>query len=102
MANDASAAALEATLGGLALRFEGRASIALAGAPAPATLDDVPVGMLATLEARAGSVLRLGFPARYADLRGRAGGFDAPLVLGSRSSDVLAGLGLPPLRVGTA
>ncbi|OCI30501.1 5-oxoprolinase subunit B/C family protein [Oerskovia enterophila] len=101
LANDESAAVLEVTLGGLAVRFHERATFALAGAPAPATLDGTPVGMQALLRARPGSVLRLGFPVRgtrtYVGVRG---GFAASAVLGSRSYDVLAELGPAPLRAG--
>jgi biotin-dependent carboxylase-like uncharacterized protein len=101
LANDGSAAALEVTLGGLALRFHERATVALAGATAPAVLDGTPVGMQAVLEVRRGAELHLGFAARgtrtYLGVRG---GFDVTPVLGSRSFDVLAGLGPTPLRVG--
>lgn len=101
LANDDSAAALEVTLGGLALRFHERATIALAGAPTPATIDGTPVGMQALLEVRRGSALRLGFAAQgtrtYLGVRG---GFDVRPVLGSRSFDVLAGLGPAPLSAG--
>lgn len=101
LANDDSAAALEVTLGGLALRFHERATIALAGAPTPATIDGTPVGMQALLEVRRGSALRLGFAAQgtrtYLGVRG---GFGVRPVLGSRSFDVLAGLGPAPLSAG--
>ncbi|KRD47773.1 hypothetical protein ASE27_04775 [Oerskovia sp. Root918] len=101
LANDESAAVLEVTLGGLAVRFHERATFALAGAPAPATLDGTPVGMQALLLARPGSVLRLGFPVRGARTYvGVRGGFAASAVLGSRSYDVLAELGPAPLRAG--
>ncbi|MET4224888.1 urea amidolyase family protein [Oerskovia enterophila] len=101
LANDDSAAALEVTLGGLAVRFHERATFALAGAPVPATLDGTPVGMQALLLAGPGSVLRLGLPVRGARTYvGVRGGFTAPTVLGSRSYDVLAELGPAPLRAG--
>ncbi|MFJ4109827.1 5-oxoprolinase subunit B/C family protein [Oerskovia enterophila] len=101
LANDESAAVLEVTLGGLAVRFHERATFALAGAPAPATLDGTPVGMQALLRAQPGSVLRLGFPVRGARTYvGVRGGFAASAVLGSRSYDVLAELGPAPLRAG--
>ncbi|QDW64018.1 5-oxoprolinase subunit PxpB [Oerskovia sp. KBS0722] len=101
LANDDSAAALEVTLGGLVLRFHERATIALAGATAPAVLDGTSVGMQAVLEVRPGAELHLGYAARgtrtYLGVRG---GFDVTPVLGSRSFDVLAGLGPAPLRAG--
>lgn len=101
LANDGPVAALEVTLGGLAVRFHERATFALAGAEVPATLDGTPVGRQALLEARPGAELRLGFAAHgtraYLGVRG---GFAATPVLGSLSFDVLAGLGPAPLRVG--
>ncbi|ARU53557.1 hypothetical protein CBR64_01450 [Cellulosimicrobium cellulans] len=99
--NPASAATLEVTLGGLALRFRGSAVVALAGAAVPATVDEVPVGMNAPVRVSDGAVLRLGQAARglrtYVAVRG---GVVPGAVLGSRSRDVLSGLGPAPLRPG--
>lgn len=99
--NAEGAAGLEVLLGGLRVRVHGAATLALAGAPAPAWLDDVPVGAHAPLEVRDGAVLRLDAPARglrtYLAVRG---GVDVEPVLGSRSTDRLAGLGPPPLAAG--
>ncbi|MFF2623761.1 5-oxoprolinase subunit PxpB [Oerskovia jenensis] len=101
LANDDGAAALEVALGGLALRFHERATVALAGAATSATLDGTPVGMQALLEVRPGAELRLGFaPRGTRTYLGVRGGFAVAPVLGSRSSDVLAGLGPAPLRAG--
>lgn len=101
LANDDSAAALEVTLGGLVLRFHERATIALAGAAAPAVLEGTSVGMQAVLEVRPGAELHLGYAARGArTYLGVRGGFDVTPVLGSRSFDVLAGTGPAPLRAG--
>ena len=100
--NDDAAACLEATLGRLALRFDFDAIVALTGAPAPVSLS--PGGDQAhetAFAVPAGSVLRLGSPA--AGLRSYlaiAGGIDIPPVLGSRSADLLSGLGPAPLRPG--
>jgi KipI family sensor histidine kinase inhibitor len=116
--NDESAACLEITLGRLALRFDTDAVVALAGAPAPVRLSAAasgpgeggdPGGSLASgppghetaFAVPAGTVLRLGAPS--AGLRSYlaiAGGIDVPPVLGSRSADLLSGLGPPPLRPG--
>lgn len=94
-------AAVEVVLGGLAVRADGAVTIALTGAAAPATVDDRPVAHVAPLRLADGAVLRLGTPAvglrTYLAVRG---GIDAPLVLGSRSTDVLAGIGPSPLRPG--
>lgn len=103
VANPGDAATLEATLGGLVLRFSGAAAVALAGAALPATVDGTPVGMHAPVAVPDGGVLRLGVPARglrtYVAVRG---GLLARAVLGSRSWDVLAGIGPRPLRAGDA
>lgn len=104
--NAPGAAGLEITLQGPHLRFLRALRFALCGADLSAVLErsdlgawPVPLGV--AVQARPGNVLRFGEPARgcraYLAL---AGGLSAPLVLGSRSSDVKAGLGLPPLRTG--
>lgn len=99
--NWASAATLEVALGGLALRFRGRAVVALAGAAVPATVDGAPVGMNAPVPVPAGGVLRLGLAEQglrtYVAVRG---GLTPAAVLGSRSRDTLAGIGPAPLRPG--
>ncbi len=106
LGNAAGAAGLEITLQGPHLRFLRALRFALCGADLSAVLErndlgawPVPLGV--AVQARPGNVLRFGEPARgcraYLAL---AGGLSAPLVLGSRSSDVKAGLGLPPLRGG--
>jgi KipI family sensor histidine kinase inhibitor len=104
--NSEAAACLEITLGRLAVRFECAAVAAVTGAPAPLRLDTADGGRLAppaaeAFEVPAGSVLRLGSPP--AGLRSYLavdGGFDVPAVLGSRSSDLLSGLGPAPLQPG--
>jgi len=94
-------AALEVTLGGLALRSTGRAWLALTGADAKATVDGRAVGHGAPFEIHPGQELVLGVPDRglrtYLSVRG---GFDVRPVLRSRSTDVLSGLGPEPLRSG--
>jgi biotin-dependent carboxylase-like uncharacterized protein len=92
--NPEDAAALEVTLGGLRLRFAVPAVIALTGATAPATLAGHPVGMNAPVAVPAGAHLGLGAPVEglrtYLAVRG---GVDVPPVLGSRSTDLLSGIG---------
>lgn len=94
-------AALEATYGGLAMRAVGLAWVVLTGANADALLDGVPAGHGACLLVNSGQVLQLGRPERglrtYLSVRG---GFDVPVTLGSRSTDLLSGTGPPPLTVG--
>jgi biotin-dependent carboxylase-like uncharacterized protein len=85
------AAALEATLIGPKLRFHGTALVAVTGVAA-----ETPA-----FQVRAGEELdvgRLTGGARaYVCVRG---GIEAEPVLGSRSTDLLTGLGPPPLRTG--
>lgn len=99
--NPDGAAAIEVTLGGLAVRFVGGAVVALAGAAVPASVDGSPVGMHAALRVPDGGTLRLGLAARglrtYVAVRG---GLRPPAVLGSRARDVLARLGPEPLQPG--
>ncbi|QKE83312.1 biotin-dependent carboxyltransferase family protein [Arthrobacter sp. NEB 688] len=94
-------AALEVLLGGLVVRARGRMLVAVTGAVGPLALDGRPVPPAAVLELVDGAELALGAPASglrsYLAVRG---GLDVPAVLGSRSTDVLAGLGPPPVRVG--
>ncbi|MFP5347467.1 MAG: biotin-dependent carboxyltransferase family protein [Actinomycetes bacterium] len=96
--NPEDAAVLEVTFGGLGVRAESDLMVATTGArcagPAP---HNAPVVL------RSGDELRLGPPATglrtYVAVRG---GFVVEPVLGSRSTDVLAGLGPPVLDVGTS
>ncbi|WP_421734848.1 biotin-dependent carboxyltransferase family protein [Cellulomonas sp.] len=101
VANDEGAAGLEVLLGGLRVRARGAVTVALTGGHGPAWVDGRPVGHEAVLELRDGSELRLGTVElglrTYVAVRG---GIDAPPVLGSRSTDQLAGLGPAPLAAG--
>jgi biotin-dependent carboxylase-like uncharacterized protein len=99
--NPDGAATVEATLGGLRVRAGRTLWVALTGAPAPADVDGRAVPLDAPLALPAGAVLTLGTPPAglrtYLAVRG---GVDVPPVLGSRSTDVLAGLGPAPLAAG--
>ncbi len=102
LANPEDAAALEVTLGGLELEVvAGPVWLCVTGAPAPVSIDGREVGPFAVVAAAAGSVVRLGMPPTglrsYVAVRG---GVDVPAVLGSRSHDVMAGLGPAPLVAG--
>jgi KipI family sensor histidine kinase inhibitor len=106
--NSESAAGLEITLGRAELRFAGDALVAVTGAPTRLTMAGGPGGPQeaqfgTAFDVAAGSVLRLAAPAAgvrtYLAVRG---GIDGPVVLGSRSSDLLSGLGPSPLRAGDA
>ena len=100
--NAAGAAALEATLGNLALRaVGGDAWIAVAGAPVPVRVGDRWAAWGAPVRVRAGELVEVGTVA--AGVRcylAVDGGFDVPAVLGSRSADLLSGLGPAPLAAG--
>ena len=99
LGNDPGAAALEVLGGGLVLRAETSALVAVTGAAGPITVDGDPAAYGRAIPLHAGQRLALGRPS--AGLRayvGVAGGFAAPHELGSRSTDTLAGLGPPPLR----
>lgn len=99
--NADDAAVLEMTLLGPRLRFDDDALIALTGADLDARLDGAPVWLEKAITVRAGQVLACGAARRgVRGYLGIAGGIEAPLLLGSRSHDVLSGLGPPPLRVG--
>ncbi|MFC4373900.1 biotin-dependent carboxyltransferase family protein [Nocardia halotolerans] len=95
-------AGIEVLLGGLVLRADAHLTVAVTGAPAPATVDHTPVGHAGVLELDEGRVLRLGMTTAglrsYVAVRG---GIDVPKVLGSRSYDTLSGIGPEPLRAGT-
>jgi antagonist of KipI len=92
--NSRDAATLEITLIGPDLEFEGDSFIAIAGAEFTVTVDGValPHAQAAQLPSRA----RLQFGARRRGARAYLavdGGFDVPMVLGSRSTHVPTGLG---------
>jgi biotin-dependent carboxylase-like uncharacterized protein len=105
VANPEDAAGIEIVFGGLAVRAASAnrppLTFALTGAPAPADVDGTPVGDHALVTLRPGQVLRLGTPPTglrtYLAVRG---GVAVDPVLGSRSTDVLAGLGPPKLEPG--
>ncbi|MFE3826613.1 biotin-dependent carboxyltransferase family protein [Streptomyces sp. NPDC059092] len=109
LGNPEDSAALEITLGGLRARIRSRRAdgtptvlyLALTGAPCPVRLDGRPAGMNAPIAVTDGQLLELGPPASglrtYLAVRG---GLDVPPVLGSRSADLLSGLGPPPLTAG--
>lgn len=94
--NAAEAAVVELTLGGFRARLDQAATIALTGASCPGELD---FGVARSLPAGAG--LALGTPPTglrsYLAVRG---GIAVEPVLGSRSTDILSGLGPAPLGAG--
>ena len=102
VANPEDAAALEVLLGGLAFTVEDEpVTLCVTGAPCPVTLDGRDVGADTVVAVPPGATVRLGPPAyglrSYVAVRG---GIDVPPVLGSRSHDVMSGIGPAPLREG--
>ncbi|MGW3771191.1 5-oxoprolinase subunit C family protein [Actinomadura verrucosospora] len=99
--NPEGAAGVEFTFGGAALRFHRRAWIAVTGAPVMLRIDGRPHGMNAPCFVGRGAVVELGAPASglrsYVAVRG---GIAVDEVLGSRSTDLLSGLGPAPLAPG--
>ncbi|MFD4368925.1 biotin-dependent carboxyltransferase family protein [Rhodococcus sp. NPDC058521] len=99
--NRIDAATLEATVGGLSLRSVGATCISVTGARSCPTVNSLPVPDYSTLHLQTGDLLEIGYPTTglrtYVAARG---GIDVPPVLGSRSTDTLAGLGPSPVKVG--
>lgn len=96
--NPDGAPALEMTAQGVALSFETPACIAFAGAELEATLEGQPLPMHQSIDIPAGANLRAGrIHDGFRCYLAIAGGFKLPQVLGSASSDSLAGLGPAPL-----
>lgn len=99
--NPPGAAVLETTLGGVALRALAPLVAAVTGAPAPVRLDGRPAAWGAPVRVPVGGLLELGAVAD--GLRcwlALSGGVDTPVLLGSRSADLLSGLGPAPLAAG--
>jgi biotin-dependent carboxylase-like uncharacterized protein len=93
--NDDGAVALETTLSGPRLRFDGPAVVAFTGAPVPGLAMNEPVEVAAGVELAIGTASH-GLRTYVAF----AGGIRAPLTLGSAATDTLTGLGPTPLRAG--
>ena len=97
--NDPAAAVLETTVTGIAVRAVGPCVVAVTGPPAPVAIDGVPAAMGQAVTVTDGAVLDVG--TAQSGVRSYvavAGGIDVPAVLGSRSTDLLSGLGPPRLR----
>lgn len=104
--NGPDAAGVEVTAGGLVCRAEERLVVAVTGATGPVLVRRPsgslrPAGLARPEILAVGDELRVGVPDRglrsYVAVRG---GVDVPPVLGSRSTDLLTGLGPAPLRPG--
>ena len=94
LGNEENAAALELTLFGGSFVFEGAGEIALTGAEMHPLLNGEPVPMTEAIPVRSGDRLDLGPAVRgVRAYLAVAGGIDVPVVLGSRSTDLKAGIG---------
>ncbi len=102
VANPDDRATIELTMGGFAARVRGGdIDIAVTGADAHATVGSTMFGANSIQHVRDGELIALGVPQSglrsYLAVRG---GIDAAPVLGSRSHDVLSGIGPAPLQAG--
>lgn len=99
--NAESAAGVEVTFGGARFRADADVILAVTGAPGAVTIGGVPVAQNAPLTVPAGQELALEAPScgvrSYLCVRG---GITVPTVLGSRATDLLAGLGPAVLKKG--
>ncbi|WNZ13091.1 biotin-dependent carboxyltransferase family protein [Streptomyces sp. 11x1] len=100
--NPPDAAVLETTLNGCSVRPRSATVVAVGGAPCAVTVDGRPAPWGAPVRVPGGALLDIG-PAR-SGVRGYlavSGGVAVEPVLGSRSTDLLSGLGPLPLTDGT-
>lgn len=102
VANPSDRATVEITFGGFSARVHGGdVAVAVTGADANPAADGVAFGLNSVRHVRDGQVITLTAPRRglrnYLAVRG---GIDVTPTLGSRSHDVLSGIGPPPLRAG--
>ena len=103
--NPEGAAVLEATISGPSVVLDApRASsraVAVTGAVVPVTVDGVPVGTNAAIEVCVGARIVVGtVTAGARAYLAVSGGVAVDEVLGSRSTDLMSGLGPRPLRAG--
>lgn len=102
LGNDPSRhAAVEITLGGFSFRALAPWRVAFTGAPCTLAVDGTQAAWDAVLDLASGTVVTLGTPdVGLRSYLSVADGLDVEPVLGSRSTDVLSGLGPPVLRPG--
>jgi KipI family sensor histidine kinase inhibitor len=99
--NDEGDAVLETTLDGVGFRAEVALLIAVTGAPAPVRVDGRAVEWGVAVRVPALSVVNVGVASSgVRSYVAVAGGVRVPPVLGSRSTDLLSGLGPPVLAAG--
>ncbi|MFD2468356.1 5-oxoprolinase subunit C family protein [Amycolatopsis silviterrae] len=99
--NNEDAAGIETLLGGLTIRAAASCTAAVTGPPVSVFVDGRETGSHTPISLRPGQKLRIGRPVTglrcYLTV---SGGIAVPPVLGSRSTDVLSGLGPAPLSDG--
>ncbi|MBV6700387.1 biotin-dependent carboxyltransferase family protein [Kitasatospora aureofaciens] len=99
--NPAGAAALETTVLGCAVRVHRPVTVAVTGAPCTLRVDGRPAAWAAPVRLPAGALLDVGPATRgVRSYVAFAGGIATDPVLGSRSTDLLSGLGPAPLAAG--
>ncbi|SDT05121.1 5-oxoprolinase subunit C family protein [Microlunatus soli] len=99
--NPEDSAGIEILLGGLEISTDHPAWCAVAGPATTTTVNGRPTSSHQPLHLSPGDRLTvLPSPDGIRNYLAVRGGFDVPAVLGSRSADLLSGLGPPPLRVG--
>ncbi|MFJ2815615.1 biotin-dependent carboxyltransferase family protein [Streptomyces sp. NPDC087294] len=100
--NAPESAVLETTVNGCALRPRSTVTVAVGGAPCPVTVDGRPAAWGAPVRVPADALLEVGAAVRgVRSYVAVSGGVAVEPVLGSRSTDLLSGLGQPPLANGT-
>ena len=93
--NDESAAGLEVTLGNVALRINGEATVAVCGAETEVTVDGEAVPLWESRRLPAGSELRIGVSQGpgFRQYVAFSGGVDVPPLFGSRATYTMGALG---------
>ncbi|MFH8801459.1 biotin-dependent carboxyltransferase family protein [Streptomyces sp. NPDC017936] len=100
--NPVTAAVLETTLTGCAVRPRSAVVVAVGGAPCAVTVDGRPAAWGGPVRVPAGALLDIGAAVRgVRSYVAVSGGIAVEPVLGSRSTDLLSGLGPAPLADGT-
>ncbi|GGT77841.1 MULTISPECIES: biotin-dependent carboxyltransferase family protein [Streptomyces] len=99
--NPEGAAVLETTVDGCAVRPRCAVTVAVGGAPCSVTVDGRPAAWGTAVRVGPGALLEVGAAVRgLRSYVGFGGGVAVDPVLGSRSTDLLSGLGPAPLAVG--
>ncbi|MEU8764080.1 biotin-dependent carboxyltransferase family protein [Streptomyces sp. NPDC048659] len=101
LGNDEGAAVLETTATGCAVRPRCAVTAVVGGAPCPVRVDGRPAAWGTPVRVGAGQLLEVGAAVRgLRSYVGFGGGIGVDPVLGSRSADLLSGLGPAPLTDG--